>query len=65
VSASSNLQRAKTPSSKAKVSLARLIQIECFDPHHWEERVSADGVKVWVAQLRPQYRYTSRTGQGP
>lgn len=61
-SASSDLQRAKTPSSsKAKVSLARVIQVEIIDRHHWEERTSPDGVKVWVAQLSPRYRYKSST----
>jgi len=47
----------KKRSSNAPVSLARVIQIECFDPHHWEQVTSPDGVTVQVAQLRPRYRH--------
>jgi hypothetical protein len=55
---SNNLQAINDGSSPAKSALlARAIQVECFDPHQWVEKVSPDGVKVWVAQLRPRYRY--------
>jgi hypothetical protein len=53
-----NLQAVNDGSSPAKNALlARAIQVEYFDSHQWVEKVSLDGVKVWVAQLRPRYRY--------
>jgi hypothetical protein len=52
------LQVTNDGSSPAKRALlARAIQVECFERHQWVEKVSPDGVKVWVAQLRPRYRY--------
>jgi hypothetical protein len=57
-SKANNLPAIIDESSPAKSALfARAIQVECFDPHQWVETVSPDGVKVWVAQLRPRYRY--------
>jgi hypothetical protein len=53
-----NLQAIDDRSSLTKSALlARVIQVECVEPHRWTEKVSPDGVKVWVAQLRPRYRY--------
>src|SRR6516162_6315995 len=53
-----NLHAIIDESSPAKNALlSRAIQVECFYPHQWVEKVSPDGVKVWVAQLRPRYRY--------
>ncbi len=60
VKSSSKINRLRSinePSRPPKVSLARVIQIECFDPHDWETVTSPDGVTVQVAQLRPRYRY--------
>jgi hypothetical protein len=55
---SKNLQAINDGSTPAKKALlARAIQVECIDSHQWMEKVSPDGVKVWVAQLRPRYRY--------
>jgi hypothetical protein len=52
-----NLPAIIDESSPAKsVLLARAIQVECFYPHQWAQKVSPDGVKVWVAPLRPRYR---------
>jgi hypothetical protein len=57
-SKANNLPAIIDESSQAKsVLLARAIQVECFHPHQWVEKVSSDGVRVWVAQLRPRYRY--------
>jgi hypothetical protein len=44
-------------SPRKEALLARAIQVERIYPHQWMEKVGPDGVKVWVAQLRPRYRY--------
>jgi hypothetical protein len=52
------LEGAKKRSSGANVNRARVIQIECFDPHHWQTVTSPDGVTVEVAQLRKKLGYS-------
>ena len=53
-----NLQACNDGSTPSKTALlTRAVQVECFERHQWVEKVSPDGVKVWVAQLRPRYRY--------
>jgi hypothetical protein len=34
---------------------ADVIETEIIAPHHWEPRVSSDGVRVQVAQLRKSF----------
>jgi len=48
----SQIQRAAR-GEKTPLPLSRLIEIEVFDPHRWEHRISSGGVPIQVAQLRP------------
>jgi hypothetical protein len=53
-----NLPAIIDESSPAKNALRlRVIRVEYFDSHQWAEKISPDGVKVWVTQLRQSYRY--------
>jgi hypothetical protein len=48
----SRIQRA-AKREKTPLPLSRLFEIEVFDPHRWEHRISSSGVPIQVAQLRP------------
>jgi hypothetical protein len=56
------LEGAKKRSRGANVNRARVIQIECFDPHHWQTVTSPDGVTVEVTQLRKKLGYSEERG---
>jgi hypothetical protein len=38
---------------KTPLPFQRLLEIEVFAPHCWEDRISSGGVPIQVAQLRP------------